>query len=87
VASARRIATFLELLRELEGGVRLEALALTSKACRYIHDVSLNAAKFGRRNLFFGGFLRCVYVPLIPGQTMRHCTKCCARQPGSCNST
>lgn len=71
VAAARRIATFLELLRELEGGVRLEALALTSKACRYIHDVSLNAATFGRRNLFFGGFLRCVYVR--PSYLARRC--------------
>jgi hypothetical protein len=62
VATARRIATFLELLQELEGGIRLEALALTSKACRYIHDVSLNAAKFGERHLSTGGFLRCVYV-------------------------
>jgi hypothetical protein len=63
VASARRIATFLELLQELEGGVRLEALALTSKVSHYIHDVSLNAATFGECRVFIGGLLRCIGAP------------------------
>ena len=62
MASARRIVTFLQLLQELEGGVRLEALALTSRVCHYIHDVSLNAATLGERHLFIGGVLCCVYV-------------------------
>lgn len=37
VASARRLATFHELLHELEDGIRLDAVSLTFTACRRSH--------------------------------------------------
>jgi hypothetical protein len=62
VASARRIVTFLELLQELERGVRLEALPFTSRVCYYIHDVSLNAEALSERCVFNYALLRRVLV-------------------------
>jgi len=62
VASARRLATFHELLRDLEAGIRIDAVALTFTARRRAAVALRGGGASGEVFLFFFAFVSCFSV-------------------------